>query len=405
MRAGTSIRAALDSGTRIASAALVRGLVMGLVTALVAAAAVWLVLRDGQRTVTAYFERTTAVYEGNDVRVLGVPVGSVASITPQGKVVRVEMELQDDVSVPADAQAVVVTPSIVTGRYVQLTPAYSGGPELTDGAVIPRERTAVPLEFDELARQTNRLATALGPEGANANGALSDLLDVSAQNLDGNGQALADTIENLGEANRTLAGSREDLFGTISNLQTFTTTLADNDDQVRRFNAQLADISGFLAGEREDLGAAVEQLSIALGDVSAFIEDNRSVLQSNVNRLTEVTQVLVDQRAALAEIGDIAPAALGNLSNAYDAESGTLATRGNINELALPPMEMVCELVARGVSEPLPQQLTELCNRLEPAVSEAVPAPSLAEVITSLEHGEPPPMAGLAVPTVPEGGR
>ncbi len=397
MRGATSIRAALDSGTRIAAVVLV--------VSLLAAAAVWLVLRDGQRTVTAYFERTTAVYEGNDVRVLGVPVGSVASITPQGKVVRVEMKLDDGVAVPADAQAVVITPSVVTGRYVQLTPAYSGGPTLADGAVIPRERTAVPLEFDQLARQTNRLAKALGPEGANANGALSDLLDVGAQNLDGNGQALADTIENLGEANRTLAGSREDLFGTISNLQTFTTTLAENDDQVRRFNTQLADISDFLAGEREDLGATVEQLSIALGDVSAFIKDNRSILQSNVNRLTEVTQVLVEQRDALAEIGDVAPAALGNLSNAYDAQSGTLATRGNINELALPPMQMVCELVARGVSEPSPQQLTELCNRLTPPVAEAVPAPSLAEVITSLEEGQPPPVPGLAVPTVPEGGR
>lgn len=396
-RVRTSIRSAVDSGTRIAA--------LLVVVALVAAAAVWLVLRDGQRTVTAYFERTTAVYVGNDIRVLGVPVGSVASVTPQGKVVRVEMDLEDGVVVPADAQAVVITPSVVTGRYVQLTPVYRGGPELADGAVIPRERTAVPLEFDDLARQTNRLATSLGPEGANANGAFSDLLDVSAQNLDGNGQALADTIENLGDANRTLAGSREDVFGTISNLQTFTTTLADNDDEVRRFNTQLADISNFLAGEREDLGATIEQLSIALGDVSAFIDDNRSILRSNVNRLTDVTQVLVEQRDALAEIGDVAPSALGNLSNAYDAQSGTLATRGNINELALPPVQMVCEQVARGVSEPLPQTLTELCNRLEPPVSEAVPAPSLAEVITSLERGEPPPMAGLAVPRVPEGGR
>ncbi|MPZ66324.1 MAG: MCE family protein [Pseudonocardiaceae bacterium] len=396
-RVGAGIRVALDSSTRIAAVALV--------IALVAATAVWLVLRDGQRTVTAYFERTTAVYEGNDVRVLGVPVGSVASLDPQGDVVRVELALDDDVAVPAGVQAVVVTPSIVTGRYVQLTPAYSGGPQLADGGVIPRERTAVPLEFDDLARQTNRLATALGPEGANAQGELSDLLDVSAQNLEGNGQALADTIENLGEANRTLAGSREDLFGTIGNLQTFTTMLSDNDDEVRRFNTQLADISGFLAGEREDLGAAVEQLSIALGDVSVFIEDNRAILGSNVDRLTEVTEVLVRQREALAEIGDVAPAALGNLNNAYDADTGTLATRGNINELALPPMQLACELAARGTPEQVPPTLTDLCTRLEPEVSGAVPAPSLAEVITSLEEGEPPPMGGLAVPRVPEGDR
>lgn len=397
MRATTSIRAALDSGTRIAAVVLV--------VALVVALAVWLALRDGQRTATGYFERATAVYENNEVRVLGVPVGSIESITPQGNVVRVEMTLDDDVAIPADVRAVVVTPSVVTGRYIQLTPAHSGGPQLADGAVIPRERTAVPLEFDDLARQTDRLATALGPEGANEDGALSDLLDVSAQNLDGNGRALADTIENLGEANRTLSGSREDLFGTIGNLQTFTTTLADNDDQVRRFNTQLADVSGFLAGERDDLGAAVEQLSIALGDVSAFIEDNRAALGSNVDRLTDVTEVLVEQRDALAEIGDTAPAALGNLDNAYDEGTGALGTRGNLNELALPPVQLVCELVARGTPQEVPPTLTDLCTRLEPGVSDAAPAPSLAEAITSLEDGEPPPMGGLAVPRVSEGQR
>ena len=58
----------------------------------------------------------------------------------------------------------IVAPNLVAARYVQLTPAYeSSGPTMPDGAVIPVERTAVPVEWDEVKAQLTRLATELGP--------------------------------------------------------------------------------------------------------------------------------------------------------------------------------------------------------------------------------------------------
>ena len=216
------------------------------------------------------------MFEDNSVRVLGVPVGDIVSITPEGTRVRVEMRIDDpELKLPADAKAVVVSPSLVTGRYVQLTPTWAGGPELADGAVIPLERTAVPLGVDDLARTATQLADALGPKGVNSQGALSDALDVGAANLDGNGRALNDTIRNLGELSGTLADSREDLFGTVTELQSFTSMLAANDGEVREFNRRLADVAGFLADERGDLATAVRELSIALGEVADFVRDNR----------------------------------------------------------------------------------------------------------------------------------
>ena len=114
--------------------------------------------------------------------------------------------------------------------------------------------------------------------------------------------------------------------------------LAANDSQVRDFNKQLADVSKMLADERGDLGAALNELATALGQVQGFIKDNREVLKSNVDKLASITQVLVNQRAALAETLDVAPLALGNLQNSYNAASGTLDTRANINELNQPPI-------------------------------------------------------------------
>lgn len=372
------------------------------VVAVLLAGGLYLVLQPPGRLVTAYFTSAAAVFEDNSVRVLGVPVGTITKVEPQGTQVRVEMRITDGrLRLPADVRAVVVSPSLVTGRYVQLTPTWSSGPELADGAVIPRERTAVPLGVDDLTRTATELAKVLGPDGVNAKGALSDVLDVGAENLDGNGQKLGDTIRNLGELSGTLANSREDLFGTVTELQSFVSMLAADDDQVREFNGRLADVAGFLADERGDLGTAVSELSIALGEVADFVRDNRGEIQSNVDKLTDVTAVLVKQQKALAEILDVAPAALGNLANSYNGSSGTLDTRADINELSLPPIVLICQALKRGTPADLPTNLADTCSQLEPVLSGAVPLPSAAQVITSLQSGQAPPVPGLALPTDP----
>jgi virulence factor Mce-like protein len=370
------------------------------VIAVLVASGLYLVMQRPARMITAYFTSATGVFEDNSVRVLGVPVGDIVTITPEGTRVRVEMRIDDpDLKLPADAKAIVVSPSLVTGRYVQLAPTWSSGPELQDGAVIPVERTAVPLGVDDLARTADELARALGPDGVNSEGALSNALDVGAANLDGNGRALNDTIRNLGELSGTLADSREDLFGTVRELQSFTSMLAANDNEVREFNERLADVSGFLADERGDLATAVRELSIALGEVADFIRDNRELVKSNVDRLTDVTEVVVDQRKALAEVLDVAPAALGNLSLAYNGSSGTLDTRANINELTMPIPVLVCELLRRNTPPELPEKLNAACAKLAPVLDGVVPLPTATDVITALQSGQPPPVPGLAVPT------
>ncbi|GAA2550181.1 MCE family protein [Pseudonocardia hydrocarbonoxydans] len=375
------------------------------VIAVLLATAFVVIARPPGRSVVAYFTSATAVFEDNSVRVLGVDVGSIDRVIPEGTRVRVEMTIDDpDLRLPADARAVVISPSLVTGRYVQLTPTYSGGPELVDGAVIPVERTAVPLDVDDLARTATDLTDALGPNGVNADGSLSRVLDVGAANLGGNGQALNDTITDLGELSGTLADSREELFGTVTELQRFVAVIAANDAEVREFNTRLEDVAAFLADERGDLGDALRELSIALGEVAVFVRDNREILASNVDRLTEVTGVLVGQQRALAETLDTAPNALSNLANAYNGSSGTLDTRANINELTLPPLVLICELLERGTPEALaelPVGVADACEALGPL--EALPLPSAAEVITSLQAGEVPPVPGLALPTAPAG--
>lgn len=381
-----------------------RAVAMACVLALLAAAAMWWIFLSTNRKVTAMFAAAVGVYAGSDVRVLGVRVGTIEEVEPEGEVVRVVMSLDREVKVPQNAQAVVVAPSVVSDRYVQLAPVYTGGPVMGDNVLIPRERTATPVELDELYASLDKLTTALGPNGANRDGALSDLLTSAAKNLDGNGQALGDTVKQLADATRTLSGSKDDLFATVDNLSKFTGMLAANDGQVRDFTKQLAEVAGFLADDRENLGASLNELATALGQVQGFIRDNRDKIKSNVDKLAGITQILVDQRAALAETLDVAPLALGNLQNAYNAASGTLDTRADINELNQPPIVLICKLIGSVEPGRVPSALSQVCKQLEPVLTGALPLPTPAEALGSLAQGKLPlplPLAGVPQ----EGGR
>ncbi|MFI7320793.1 MCE family protein [Streptomyces venezuelae] len=288
---------------------------------------------DGKH-ITAYFDRAVAVHEGSDLRVLGVRVGSVDEIRPEGRQVRVRLTVDEGVKVPAQVRAVVVAPSVVAGRFVQLAPAYSGGPQIRDGAVIGAERTATPVEVDELLRSVTELSDALGPDGANKDGALAGLVEAGAKNLDGNGKAIGDTVHQLGGASAVLNGNSGDVVRTVEQLQEFITLLKRKDGQVRRAETQLAEVAGFLAEDKDDLAAALKDLGTALGQVKGFISDNRGRLKSNVDKLAGLTRSVVDQRASVAEALDALPLAAANLERAYNPRTRTIDGRADINELA-----------------------------------------------------------------------
>lgn len=285
------------------------------------------------KQITAYFAESVGVYAGSTVRVLGVPVGTVNSVQPDGSRVKVTMTLNSGVAVPARVSAVVISPSVVSDRYIQLTPAYTRGPQIADGAAIPLARTAVPVEVDQVYASLAKLANALGPNGVNKNGALSDLIKTGAANLAGNGAYLRQMITEFGGLSRTLGNSSGNLFATVAYLQRFTTMLKDNNGQVRLAEEQLAQVSAFLASDRRDLSAALSELAVALNRVKGFIGGNRALIESNVSKLATITSLLVRERASLAEALDVAPLAADNLVHAYDATTHTLVGRGYLGEL------------------------------------------------------------------------
>ena len=380
-----------------------------LVAAVVAATVVWRLDRP-QRRLVAHFTSTIGVHPGSDLRVLGVRVGEVTAVTPEGPTVRVDLRYDTTYDFPADVQAIIVSPSIVSDRYIQLTPAYSGGPTLADGADLAVSRTAVPLEVDDVYRSLDQLNRALGPSGANANGALADLVATARKNLEGNGAQLNGTISGLSDALSTVARGRADLFATVTNLADFTTALARSDDQVRQFNQRLAAVGDQLAAERDDLAAALRTLGTALADIKVFIRDNRNALVSNVAALADVTGILVRQQQAIMTVLDVAPLALSNLNLLYNVKSGTLDTRDN----ALGPYDpasYVCSLMVNVVpTQQIPATCVDLARLLAarglPLTNELRTLIGLVPVAgppaAAAPGGAVPGSGGGAVPGVPE---
>jgi len=321
-----------------------RTIVGVVIVALLAGVAFFVFSGSSTRKISANFSEAIGVYPGTPVKVLGVDVGTVTKVHPEGGSVRVDMEYDSKYKLPKGVGALLVANSLVSDRFIQLTPAYSGTGEVeANNARIPITHTESPAELDDIYKALSDLSVALGPSGANKDGALQDLLHVAAINLQGNGQTLGQSITNLSNAAKTLADGRGDLFATVQNLQQFTKTLQSSDAQVRHFEDQLSSVSADLANERTDFTSALHDLDLALGAVANFVNSNATKFHTSIVGLEKITGILIKEKASLNETLAVAPVALANIVHAYQPNIGIIASRGNLASFTDP--RQICGLL------------------------------------------------------------
>ncbi|MCD2107914.1 MCE family protein [Rhodococcus erythropolis] len=296
-------------------------------------------------TVTAEFENSTGLYEGDDVRIMGVKVGEVESIEPDGDRVNVTLSIDDSQPVPDDAQAIVVSQSLVSARFVQLAPTYTGGPTMVTGDRIPLARTAIPVEWDQIKEQLSRLTEAVGPDDSDPVGPLGELTAAAAKNLDGQGESLNQSLRALSDATATLSDGRGDLFAAVRNLSVFVSALAASGEQIVSFNNRMATVTDVLADNKEDIGSALTALDTSLGEVERFVRENRDGLDTTVLGLADVTGTLASQRDGLAQILHVAPTALSNLQSIYQPAHNAVVSSVSLTNFAN-PVNFVCSALA-----------------------------------------------------------
>ncbi len=327
-----------------------RGLLIGLVVALVAVLAVGLyALWPGRGTykVIGLFSTAVGLYPGDDVRVVGVPVGTIDSIEPRAGDVKITMSVDDDVKLPADAHAIIVSPNLVAARFVQLTPAYDaggpdgGGPVLADGATIGLDSTGVPVEWDEVKDELTKLSQTLGPGEDGLQGPLSEFVDQAATTFDGNGDSFRDALRELSQTAGRLGDSRTDLFGTVRNLQVLVNALSQSNEQIVQFSSHVASVSQVLAESSMGLDDTLGTLNTALGDVRGFLDENNETLIGTVDKLTEFTTLLSNQSEDIEQVLHITPNGLVNFYNIYNPAQGTLAGLLSLPNFAN-PVQFIC---------------------------------------------------------------
>jgi virulence factor Mce-like protein len=352
----------------------VSGRALAVATAVILLAATFFVVRgdDEVRTVTAHFPRAVSVYEGSEVRILGVKVGRVTAVVPEGNSVRVEMEYDAEEKVPADAKAAVITPTLVADRFVQLTPAYTGGPVMDDGADIPLPDSGVPVELDRIYSSLRDLSEALGPNGVNSDGTLDHLLRAGARNLEGEGRLGNQMIRDLSAAAATFGRGSGDLFGTVTELAKFTEVLGNNDRLVRAFMKDLAGVSSTLADERVELQRALAAVARSVGTVESFVRNNRTALVTDLEKLTRVMKTINSERDSLDTALRVGPLALGNLAVAFNTQTGSIGSRIGLQGTFGNPDGLLCAIVMQSdMPRPSKNLACRLFTRLlEPVIGQ-----------------------------------
>lgn len=313
----------------------------------------------GRLHIVAYFDNSNGLFRGDEVRILGVPVGAIDSIEPQSDRVKITFWVKDKYRVPADVKAAIVSPQLVTSRAIQLTPAYSGGPVMGAHAVIPQSRTAVPLEWDDLREQLEKLTDALQPTGPGGVSTLGAFVTTAADNLRGQGSNIRETVIKMSQAFSVLGDNSDNIFSTVKNLSVVVSALQDSTTVLRQFNANLAAITETLDSDPKAIGNAVRDLNDVVGVATRFITENRERLGTTTDRLASITSAVHDSLDDVEESLHMFPNTLQNFLNIYQPTQQGITGALTLNNFAN-PISFLCGGI-QAASRLNSEQAAKLC--------------------------------------------
>ncbi|WP_235666193.1 MCE family protein [Mycolicibacterium chitae] len=308
---------------------------------------------------TAYFANSNGIYPGDDVMILGVTVGKIETIEPQPERAKISFWVNDDHLVPEDVRAVILSPQLITARAIQLTPAYTGGPTLAAGEVIPESRTAVPVEWDDFREQLERLTESLQPTGPGETSPLGAFINTAADNLRGQGATIREAIIELSQTFSALGDHSDDLFSSVKNLSILVTALHDSADLMRQLNGNLAAVSGVLVDDGSELGEAFRDIDLATADLGDFLAENRESIGVTGDKLASVSQTLVESIDEVKQALHVMPTTFANLLNIYQPAQSGLTGVMAINNFAH-PIQFLCGAI-QAASRLGAEQAAKLC--------------------------------------------
>ncbi len=313
----------------------------------------------GRTNIVGYFDNSNGIYVGDHVMIRGVAVGKIEKIEPEPDRVKISFWYDSKYRVPASANAVVLSPTLITARAIQLTPAYSTGPQMQDHAVIPRERTAVPVEWDDLRANLEKLTKTLQPTEPGGVSTLGGFVSTAAGNLRGQGADIRESVTKLSRALSALGDHRDDLFSTVKNLSTLVSALENSSSLLTTLNQNLASTTKLVANNPNEVGDAVRELSDVAGDVTSFVANNREALGITTDKLTSISGVVVKGLDDVKQALHVFPTTAQNFVNIYQPAQGTLTGILAANNFAN-PIQFLCGAI-QAASRRSAEESAKLC--------------------------------------------
>jgi phospholipid/cholesterol/gamma-HCH transport system substrate-binding protein len=374
--------------------------------------------------VVAEFPQTLALYPGDRVQIMGVPVGNVDKIEPAGDKMKVWFHYSNKYKVPKDATAAILNPTLVASRVIQLTPPYTGGAVMEGSkdkpALIPCDthpgglcRTEVPVEWDDLRNSINRILEGLGPTKEQPKGPFGDIIESAANGFAGKGKQFNETLNALSEAVTALNSGRTDFFAVVRSLALFVNALYQSDQQFVSLNNNLASFTNKFTNTDRELADTLRDLNGLLSTTRQFTNKNGEVLAHDINNLSEATSAILqpEPRDGLETGLHVFPNLGSNLVNISPPVPGGIVGSLAITNFAN-PMQFICSAIQAG-SRLGYQESAELCAQYLGPILDAIKfnfppfglstfitASTLPKIVTYSEERLRPP-GGYKDTTVP----
>jgi phospholipid/cholesterol/gamma-HCH transport system substrate-binding protein len=255
----------------------------------------------------AEFTTVSGLESGNFVRIAGVEVGKVKSIsiTPDA-VAMVEFSTDDTVVLTEGTRALIRYDNLIGGRYLELQEGAGGIKRLEPGQTIPLDRTEPALDLDALIGGFRPLFRALDPEKVNA---LSGQL---IQAFQGQGATISSFLAQTAAFTNTLA-DRDELIGqVIVNLNGVLGSLGDQSDQVKRAVGSLSELVEGLEARKTELADGLVRTGVSTGILANLVEEVRPPLPKVVHETDRTAGIVVADH-------DYVDNLLNTLPDAYQA--------------------------------------------------------------------------------------
>lgn len=243
---------------------------------------------------SAVFTDVSRLKKGQSVRVAGIRVGTVNSVSlqPDKKVV-VNFDADRNVVLTEGSRAAVRYLNLVGDRYLELVDGPGSPKRLTAGAQIPVSRTAPALDLDLLLGGLKPVTQGLNARDVNE--LTSGLLQV----FQGQGGTLESLFSRTTSFSNALADNDQTVQQLIDNLNIVIGTVAKDGKQFSGAIDRLEQLVSGLSGDRDTIGSAIDALDKGTASLADLLAEARPPLSGTIAQLNRLAPVLDGDRDRL----------------------------------------------------------------------------------------------------------